>query len=61
MIEYYKDKFDKLILFLYSKLHNWYNKDDKYIDVVNDMYKYNVLDDDIKDLKLSEEKDDFER
>ena len=60
-IDYWKDKFDKLISFLYSKLHNWYDKDDKYIDVVNDMYKDNVLDDDnIKDLKLSKEKDDFE-
>ena len=38
-IEYWKDKFDKLISFLYSKLHNWYDKDDKYIDVVNDMYE----------------------
>ena len=61
-IDYWKDKFDKLISFLYSKLHNWYDKDDKYIDVVNDMYEDNVLDDnDIKDLKLSKEKDDFER
>ena len=61
-IEYWKDKFDKVISFLYSKLHNWYDKDDKYIDVVNDMYKDNILDDDdIKDLKLSKEKDDFER
>ena len=61
-IEYWKDKFDKLISFLYSKLHNWYDKDDKYIDVVNDMYEDNVLDDDdIKDLKLSKEKDDYER
>lgn len=61
-VEYWKDKFDKLISFLYSKLHNWYDKDDKYIDVVNDMYEDKVLDnDDIKDLKLSKEKDDFER
>ena len=61
-IEYWKDNFDKLISFLYSKLHNWYDKDDKYIDVVNDMYEDNVLDDDdIKELKLSKEKDDFER
>ena len=61
-VEYWKDKFDKLISFLYSKLHNWYDKDDKYIDVVNDMYEDNVLDDEnIKDLKLSKEKDDFER
>ena len=61
-IDYWKDKFDKVISFLYSKLHNWYDKDDKYIDVVNDMYEDKVLDnDDIKDLKLSKEKDDFER
>ena len=60
-IEYWKDKFDKVISFLYSKLHNWYNKDDKYIDVVNDMYEDNVLDDDdVKELKLSKEKVDFE-
>ena len=61
-IDYWKDKFDKVISFLHSKLHNWYDKDDKYINVVNDMYEDNVLDDDdIKDLKLSKEKDDFER
>ena len=61
-VEYWKDKFDKLISFLYSKLHNWYDKDDKYIDVVNDMYEDKVLDnDDIEDLKLSKEKDDLER
>ena len=61
-IGYLKDKFDKLISFLYSKLHNWYDKDEKYIDVVNDMYKDNVLDDDdIKDLKSNKEKDDLER
>ena len=61
-VEYWKDKFDKLISFLYSKLHNWYDKDDKYIDVVNEMYDDNVLDeDDIENLDLSKEKDDFER
>ena len=61
-IEYWKDKFDKLISFLYSKLHNWYDKDDKYIDVVNDMYEDEVLDDnDIKNLDLNKEKDGFER
>ena len=61
-VEYWKDKFDKLISLLHSKLYNWYDNDDKYIDVVNDMYEDNVLDDnDIKDLKLSKEKDDFER
>ena len=60
-IDYWKDRFDKVISFLYSKLHNWYDKDDKYIDVVNDMYEDKVLDnDDIKELKLSKEKDDFE-
>lgn len=61
-INYWKDRFDKLISFLHSKLHNWYDKDDKYIDVVNDMYEDNVLDDDdMKELKVNKEKDDFER
>ena len=60
--EYWKDKFDKLISFLHSKLHSQYNKDDKYIDAVNDMYEDEVLDDDnIKDLDLNKEKDGFER
>ena len=45
-LEYWKDKFEKLISFLHDKLHSWYDKDDKYIDVVNDMYEDNVLDDD---------------
>ena len=58
----WKDKFEKLISFLHSKLHSWYDKDDKYIDVVNDMYEDNVLaEDDIEELDLSKEKDDFER
>ena len=61
-LNYWKDKFDKLISFLYSKLHNWYDKDDKYIDVVNDMYANNIIDDnDIEDLNLIKEKDDYER
>lgn len=61
-IEYWKDKFEKLISFLHDKLHSWYDKDDKYIDVVNDMYDDNVLDDDdIEKLDLSKEKDDYER
>ena len=61
-IEYWKDKFEKLISFLHTKLHSWYDKDDKYIDVVNDMYEDNVLeDDDIEELDLNKEKDDFER
>ena len=61
-LEYWKDKFSKLISFLHRKLHSWYDKDDKYIDVVNDMYEDEVLDvEDIEDLDLSEEKDDFER
>ena len=60
-MEYWKDKFDKLISFLHSKLHNWYDKDDKYIDVVSDMYNDDVLDnDDIKELKLSKRRDDYE-
>lgn len=36
-ISYWKDKFDKLISFLHSKIHNWYDKDDKYLNVINDM------------------------
>ena len=61
-LEYFKDKLNKLISFLHNKLHSWYDKDDKYIDVVNDMYADNVLnDEDIEDLDLSKEKDDFER
>ena len=62
MLDYWKDKFNKLISFLHVKLHSWYDKDDKYIDVVNDMYEDNVLDDEnIEELDLSKEKDDFER
>ena len=61
-LDYWKDKFEKLISFLHDKLHSWYDKDDKYIDVVNEMYDDNVLDDDdIEELDLSKEKDDFER
>ena len=57
-LDYWKDKFSKLISFLYDKLHSWYDKDDKYIDVVNDIV---LDDDDIEELDLSKEKDDFER
>lgn len=61
-LNYWKDKFDKLMSFLSSKLHNWYDKEDKYIDIVNDMYKDNILDDDdIENLNLNKEKDDFEK
>ena len=57
-----KDKFNKLISFLHVKLHSWYDKDDKYIDVVNEMYDDNILDDDdVEELDLSKEKDDLER
>ena len=60
-ISYWKDKFDKLISFLHSKIHNWYDKDDKYLNVINDMYKDEVLDDeDIEDIGLSTEKNDYE-
>ena len=60
-LEYWKDKFEKLISFLHNKLHSWYDKDDKYIDIVNDMYEDNALDDDdIKELDLNKEKDVFE-
>ena len=54
-LEYWKDKFEKLISFLHDKLHSWYDKDAKYIDAVNEMY------DDIEELDLNKEKDDFER
>ena len=62
-LNYWKDKFEKLISFLHSKLHRWYDKDDKYIEVVNDMYEDNVLnDEDIGDLGLGKENnDDIER
>ena len=61
-LEYFKEKFEKLITFLHRRLHSWYDKNDKYIDIVNDMYEDNVLnDEDIEDLDLSKEKDDFER
>lgn len=54
-LEYWKDKFEKLISFLHDKLHSWYYKDAKYIDIVNEMY------DDIDELDLNKEKEDFER
>ncbi len=61
-LEYWKDKFEKPISFLHNKLHSWYDKYDKYIDVINEMYDDNVLDDDdIEELDLNKEKDDFER
>ena len=61
-LEYWKDKFEKLISFLHNKLHSWYDKDDKYIDIVNDMYEDNALDDDdIKELDLNKEKDVSEK
>lgn len=61
-IEYWKDKFSKLISFLHDKLHSWYDKNAKYIDAVNEMYDDNVLDDDdIEELDLGKEKDDYER
>ena len=51
----------KWVRFFY-KLHSLYDKDDKYIDVVNEMYDDNVLnDDDVEELDLIKEKDDFER
>ena len=60
-ISYWKDKFDKLISFLHNKIHNWYDKDDKYLNVINDMYKDEVLDnEDIEDIGLTNEKDDYE-
>ena len=60
-IEFWKNKFEKLINFLHSKIHNWFDKDYKYIDVVNEMYQDDILDnDDIEELDLSKEKNDYE-
>ena len=48
------------VSFLHNKHHSLYDKDDKQINVVNDMYDDNILDDeDIEDLDLNKEKDDF--
>lgn len=59
-LEYWQDKFNKIISFIHGKIHNWFDKDDKYIDVVNEMYQDDILDDDdINDLDLSKN-DDFE-
>ena len=33
-LEYWKDKFKKLISFLYDKLHSWYDKDVKTINIL---------------------------
>lgn len=33
-LEYWKDKFSKLISFLHDKLHSWYDKDDEYSDLL---------------------------
>ena len=53
--------YKKLINFLHSKIHNWFDKDDKYIDVINDMYKDNILDDeDINYLELEKNEEDLE-
>ena len=53
-LEYWQKKFNKIISFIHGKIHNWFDKDDKYIDVVNEMYQDDVLDDnDINDLDLS--------
>lgn len=51
----------KLIDFLRSKIHNWIDKDDKYIDVVNEIYHDNILEDeDISDLELEKNEEDLE-
>ena len=60
-IEYWKNRFEKLIDFLHSKIHNWFDRDDKYIDVINDMYQDNVLDvENINDLELEKNEEDLE-
>ena len=58
-LEYWQDKFNKIILFIHGKIHNWFDKDDKYIDIVNEMYQDDILDDnDINELDLSKKIDD---
>ena len=53
-LEYWQKKFNKIISFIHGRIHNWFDKGDKYIDVVNEMYQDDVLDDnDINDLDLS--------
>ena len=48
------------LIFLLCERKGWFNG--KYIDVVNEMYDDNVLDDnDIEYLDLSKEKDDLKR
>ena len=60
-IEYWKNRFEKLIYFLHSKIHNWFDRDDKYIEVINDMYQDIVLDDeDINDLELGKNEENLE-
>lgn len=50
------------IFFLYNKLHSWCNKNDKYIDEINDTYNDNILNNDnIEILDLSDKKDDFDK
>ena len=47
-IEFQKNKFEKT---------NWFDKDDKYIDVVKEMYQDSALDDDdIEELELKKQK-----
>ena len=56
-LDYWKDKFNKLISFLHDKFHSWCDKNDKYIDVVNDMCEDNILDDDeIEELDLNKKR-----
>ncbi|MDD2518820.1 MAG: plasmid recombination protein [Bacilli bacterium] len=51
-IRYFKDKFNKLKKFLQEKLFGWGKKDPIYIQVVDDLYDKNILeDDDIKSIE----------
>lgn len=45
-LEYWQDKFNRIISFIHGKIHNWFDKDDKYIDLVNEMSQDDILDDD---------------
>ncbi len=58
-IDYWVGRFKKFVSFLFGKIHHWYEKDDKYYDVIDDMVKDEVLDeDDIEELAIDQSYDD---
>ncbi len=60
-LNYFKNKFIRLIQFIKNRLFNRKDRD-KHREFSRDLYEHGVIEDDtIKELKLSKEKDDFER